>query len=168
MRLTRAAACRAIAASAASLTLLPKAFASAATPPATLLDLCAARSDLSTWCAVVKTAGLEGELTTAGPITVFAPSNAAFDKLPVERRDALLHDPEKAKALVLGLLVRDRVTIDAGDGGTISSGSIASASGANLVFGSDDGQTTVNGAKLERRDLKAGNGLLDVTAAVAA
>ena len=167
MRLTRAAACRAIAAGAATVTLLPRAFAAAATRPATVLDLCAAQADLTTFCSVVKTAGIETELSAAGPITVFAPTNDAFAKLPGERRDALLHDPAQARSLILALLVRDRLTIDAGDGGAITGGSVATASGGTLNFGVQDGETTVNGSKLVRRDMPAGNGLLDVTAAVA-
>lgn len=50
--------------------------------------------DHSTLVKAVQAAGLVDALSNAGPFTVFAPTNAAFDKLPAGTLDALLK-PEK-------------------------------------------------------------------------
>jgi uncharacterized surface protein with fasciclin (FAS1) repeats len=53
-----------------------------------------ASKDHTTLVAAVKAAGLVTSLSNAGPFTVFAPTNAAFDKLPAGTVDGLLK-PEK-------------------------------------------------------------------------
>ena len=54
--------------------------------------------DHTTLVAAVKAAGLVTSLSNAGPFTVFAPTNAAFDKLPAGTVDGLLK-PEKKSDL---------------------------------------------------------------------
>lgn len=59
--------------------------------------------DHSTLVAAVKAAGLVDALSNAGPFTVFAPTNAAFDKLPKETLEDLLKPENKQKLVdVLG------------------------------------------------------------------
>jgi uncharacterized surface protein with fasciclin (FAS1) repeats len=58
--------------------------------------------DHTTLVAAVKAAGLVETLQTAGPFTVFAPTNAAFSKLPAGTVETLLK-PEN-KALLTGIL----------------------------------------------------------------
>lgn len=53
--------------------------------------------DHTTLVAAVKAAGLVETLQGAGPFTVFAPTNAAFDKLPAGTVDMLLKPENKAK-----------------------------------------------------------------------
>ena len=48
----------------------------------TIVGVAAGNKDFSTLVAAVKAAGLVETLNSAGPFTVFAPTNAAFDKLP--------------------------------------------------------------------------------------
>ncbi len=52
--------------------------------------------DHTTLVAAVKAAGLVDTLSSAGPFTVFAPTNAAFDKLPAGTVDALVKPEMKA------------------------------------------------------------------------
>lgn len=59
-----------------------------------IVQVAAGSKDHSTLVAAVKAAGLVDALSNAGPFTVFAPTNAAFDKLPAGTVDALLK-PEK-------------------------------------------------------------------------
>ena len=56
----------------------------------TIADVAAGNADFSTLVAAVKAAGLVETLTGTGPFTVFAPNNAAFDKLPAGTVDGLL------------------------------------------------------------------------------
>ncbi|MCF8391570.1 MAG: fasciclin domain-containing protein, partial [Bacteroidales bacterium] len=59
----------------------------------TVVDIIVGSSDHTTLAAAVTAAGLVETLQSAGPFTVFAPTNAAFDMLPAGTVDALLADP---------------------------------------------------------------------------
>jgi uncharacterized surface protein with fasciclin (FAS1) repeats len=65
----------------------------------TIVGVAAANKDFSTLVAAVKAAGLVETLNSAGPFTVFAPTNAAFDKLPKGTVEGLLK-PESKDQLV--------------------------------------------------------------------
>src|SRR5690606_15692037 len=60
-----------------------------------IVQLAVKNPDLSTLVTAVQTANLATSLSNAGPFTVFAPLNAAFDKLPAGTVDGLLK-PDKA------------------------------------------------------------------------
>ena len=62
----------------------------------TVVDIAVASKDHSTLVAAVKAADLVGTLQSAGPFTVFAPVNAAFDKLPAGTVANLLKPENKA------------------------------------------------------------------------
>ena len=64
----------------------------------TIVKLAAGNKDLSTLVTAVEAAGLTTSLSNAGPFTVFAPVNAAFDKLPKGTVEGLL-EPDKKDAL---------------------------------------------------------------------
>jgi uncharacterized surface protein with fasciclin (FAS1) repeats len=159
MRLTRAAACRSLAGCLLALSLTAPALAQR---PATVLDLAAQQKNLTTFVAAVHTAGLDDMLKAAGPITIYAPTDEAFAKMPAADRTALLGSPERLKAVLLGHVVKDMVKMHDGDSGYITSGSVPSAAGRDLVFGTDDrDQTTVGGARLVQADLRADNGCVN-------
>ncbi len=65
-------------------------------------------SDYSTAAAALKTAGLDATLKTGGPYTIFAPNNAAFNKLPAGKLDSLTKDPAKLSAFLKGHVVTGR------------------------------------------------------------
>lgn len=71
----------------------------AQTAPGTIVDVAAGNSTFSTLVAAVKAGDLVGTLSGPGPFTVFAPTNAAFAKLPAGTVDTLLK-PENKAALV--------------------------------------------------------------------
>lgn len=64
----------------------------------TIVDLATASADHSTLVAAVSAAGLIETLASPGPFTVFAPTNAAFAKLPAGTVDSLLK-PESRNTL---------------------------------------------------------------------
>ena len=129
MRLTRAAAFRSLAGCLLALSLTGPALAQPRA--ATVLDLAGQQKNLTTFVAAVHAAGLDDTLKAAGPITVYAPTDEAFAKLPAADRDALMHDPARLKALLLGHVVNDMIKMRDGDS-TITSGSVASAGGGTL------------------------------------
>lgn len=55
--------------------------------------------DFTIFADLVRRAGQDGRLSGKGPITLFAPTDSAFDKLSIERRAALI-DPAQRDALV--------------------------------------------------------------------
>lgn len=68
----------------------------------TIVDVAAGNADFSTLVAAVKAAGLVETLSSEGPFTVFAPNNAAFDKLPAGTVEGLLKPEslDKLKAVL--------------------------------------------------------------------
>ncbi|WP_310396634.1 fasciclin domain-containing protein [Hymenobacter sp.] len=95
-----------------------------------IVDNAAGAKSVSTLVAAVKAAGLVETLKGTGPFTVFAPTNAAFEKLPKGALEGLLK-PE-SKAALTGVLTYHVIP------------------GRLLAADLKDGQelTTVNGAKL--------------------
>merc|ERR1719220_3096048 len=63
--------------------------------------LAIATPQLSTLLAAVKAAGLVDTLASAGPFTVFAPTNDAFAKVPKDALNALLADKDALTAVLL-------------------------------------------------------------------
>lgn len=69
-----------------------------ATSAPNIVQVAAGSKDHTTLVTAVKAAGLVDALSNAGPFTVFAPTNAAFDKLPAGTVESLLK-PEKKEDL---------------------------------------------------------------------
>ena len=74
--------------------------AAVAAAPGTIVDVAVANGNFKTLVAAVKAAGLAETLSGKGPLTVFAPTDAAFAKLPAGTVDALLKDIPKLKAIL--------------------------------------------------------------------
>lgn len=141
-----------------------------------VVDVAVSSDAHTTLVAAVKAAGLVETLKSDGPFTVFAPTNAAFDKLP-EGTVAGLLKPE-AKDQLTGILTYHVVpgnldatavvkAIKAGKGKavlkTVNGNSItASLSGENVVI------TDAQGGKamVTATDLKGSNGVVHVLDAV--
>ena len=71
---------------------------SMAAPKTNIVEAAVATPDLSTLVTAVKAAGLVDTLASPGPFTVFAPTNAAFGKLPAGTVETLVK-PEKKGTL---------------------------------------------------------------------
>merc|ERR1712086_232987 len=70
-------------------------------PTKTIAELAIATPALSTLLAAVKAAGLVETLSGEGPFTVFAPTNDAFAKIPVDALNGLLADKDALTAVLL-------------------------------------------------------------------
>src|SRR5437660_381857 len=75
------------------------------TPPSlaaqTIVDTAVAAGHFTTLVKLLQATGLDSVLQGAGPFTVFAPTDAAFAKLPQSTLDALAHDPATLKKILL-------------------------------------------------------------------
>ncbi len=75
----------------------PKGQASVKDDANSILKIAIGSKDHTTLVAAVQAAGIEHILVNAGPLTVFAPTNAAFDKLPAGTVEELVKPENKAK-----------------------------------------------------------------------
>ena len=124
-----------------------------------ILQIALGSADHSTLVAGVKAAGLADVLTNAGPLTVFAPNNAAFDKLPEGTLEELLKPENKAKLATI-------ITYHAAPGSYTGNNirgvmGIGQATGDKVKVEVKDGETYVNGAKI-LGTVKASNGYVHV------
>lgn len=116
--------------------------------------------DHTTLVAAVKAGELVDVLSNAGPFTVFAPVNAAFDKLPAGTVEGLLK-PEKKEALVdileyhvfVGVLEADALK----DGKTFNQ-----VNGKNITITIVDGKPVINGKAHIIASVKASNGIIHI------
>jgi uncharacterized surface protein with fasciclin (FAS1) repeats len=111
----------------------------------------------TTLVTAVEAAGLDDELTTAGPFTLFAPTNDAFDALPAGTLDALLADPDLLEAVLLYHVVSgSALSSDLSDGQTITT-----LQGQQVTV-SINGSVQINDATVTQADLEASNGVIHV------
>lgn len=145
-------------------------------PSKNIIENAVNSKDHTTLVAAVKAAGLVETLSGKGPFTVFAPTNAAFDKLPKGTVETLLK-PEN-KAMLTGILTYHVVAgkwdskqiaalIKKGNGKaelkTVAGGSLwASMKGDKLILTDEKGGT----ATVTIADVYQSNGVIHVTDAV--
>jgi uncharacterized surface protein with fasciclin (FAS1) repeats len=115
-------------------------------------------TEVSTVVAAIKAAGLVETLKGDGPFTVFAPTNAAFAKLPPGTVENLLkpENKEKLKALLL-YHVHAGDAIKAADVKTMK---LTTANGADLSVKADAHGVMINDAKVIKTDIIAKNGVI--------
>ncbi len=141
-----------------------------------IVQAAVASPEHSTLVAAVTAAGLADTLSGAGPFTVFAPTNAAFARLPAGTVDTLLQPANRAtlQAVLTYHVVAGRLTaaelvqrIRAGGGSarltTVQGGALtARMEGSNVVLVDGRGGT----ARVTQADLVQSNGVIHVTDAV--
>src|SRR4051794_35632466 len=86
----------------ASLTSIaaPASQAHAQSMPSDIVDTAVAAGDFTTLATALQAAGLVDTLKGPGPFTVFAPTDAAFEKLPAGTLDSLLANPDQLRAVL--------------------------------------------------------------------
>ncbi len=120
--------------------------------------------DHTTLVAAVKAGELVDALSNAGPFTVFAPTNAAFDKLPAGTVEGLLK-PEKKNDLVD--ILQYHVSVGVFKEEMMQDGqSIGQVNGGNIVISKKDGKLMVNGVATVIATVPASNGIVYVIDAV--
>ena len=137
-----------------------------------IVDIAVGSKDHTTLVAAVKAAGLVETLKSAGPFTVFAPTNAAFDKLPAGTVATLVKPENKATLtailtyhVVAGKFSATDVVaaIKAGNGTstltTVQGGKLkASLKGSSVILTDEKGGTST----VIVADLNATNGVIHV------
>ena len=123
-----------------------------------IVDTAASAGSFTTLLAAVRAAGLEETLRGAGPFTVFAPTDAAFSKLPDGTVEALLKDREKLRSILTYHVVAGRVT--AAD--VVKLDRAATVNGASVEIRTKDGAVMVDEATVVTADVMASNGVIHV------
>jgi uncharacterized surface protein with fasciclin (FAS1) repeats len=146
------------------------------TPAGDIVDIAASSADHTTLVAAVKAAGLVETLKGTGPFTVFAPTNAAFGKLPAGTVEGLLKPESKATLtsiltyhVVPGkLMAKDVIAaVQAGKGKAV----VKTVQGGSLTVTVDNGKVKITDEKggsayVSAADLDASNGVIHVIDAV--
>lgn len=125
-----------------------------------VVQIAVSSADHSTLVKAVQTAELVDALSNAGPFTVFAPTNAAFEKLPSGTVEGLLQ-PDKREALTdilqyhvyVGVLKAEDLT----DGRILGQ-----VNGGNVTVTLKDGKPTLNGKAQIIASIPASNGIIHV------
>jgi uncharacterized surface protein with fasciclin (FAS1) repeats len=121
-------------------------------------------ADHTTLVAAIKQAELVTALSNAGPFTVFAPTNAAFDKLPAGTVDGLMKDDKKAD---LQDILQYHVTTSSLKAEFLTDGmNIGMVNGGNVTVSVKDGKIMLNGAATIVASVPASNGMVHVIDAV--
>jgi uncharacterized surface protein with fasciclin (FAS1) repeats len=141
----------------------PAAAAAPAVAPAAvgnIVAVAAANSNFSTLVAAVKAAGLVDALSAAGPLTVFAPTNDAFAKLPAGTVEFLLKPENKPRLVAIltyhvlagKVMAADALKLDGKPATTLN--------GQFIAVSVKDGNVLLNGAKVIIADVPASNGVI--------
>ena len=126
----------------------------------TVVENAVNNENFSTLVAAVKAAGLAETLSGSGPFTVFAPTNAAFEKLPAGTVEKLLKPENKGQ--LVKVLTYHVVP------GKVMAKDVVKLNKATTVEGSDvaiavsGGTVTVDNAKVIKTDINSSNGVIHV------
>lgn len=119
--------------------------------------------DHTTLVAALQAAGYVDVLSNAGPFTVFAPTNAAFDKLPKGTVEGLLKPESKAD---LRNILEYHVYVGKLDQTFFKDGQmLGMVNGGKVALGVKDGKVTVNGANIVA-SVPCSNGIIHIIDAV--
>jgi uncharacterized surface protein with fasciclin (FAS1) repeats len=121
-----------------------------------IIDTAVGAGQFTTLATALKAAGLIDTLKGKGPFTVFAPTDAAFAKVPKADLDALLKDKAKLTAVLTYHVVPGKVMAK-----DVKAGKVKTVQGSELTLGTTGG-VTVDGAKVTQADIVASNGVIHV------
>ncbi len=125
----------------------------------TIVDIAAKTPELSTLVSALEASGLDAALSGQGPFTVFAPTNAAFAKLPADELNTIISTPSLLTALLQYHVVAAEAFSD-----DLSNGPVQTLlSGQTVDVSLAGGMVTLNGSsKVTQADIDASNGVIHI------
>jgi uncharacterized surface protein with fasciclin (FAS1) repeats len=125
-----------------------------------IVDTAVAAGSFTTLAKALQATDLVDTLKGKGPFTVFAPTDAAFAKLPPATLEDLLKPANKAKLrrILTSHVVPGRVT--AAD--VVKLTSAKAVSGDTIAIKANGGNVMVDGAQVVKTDIDASNGVIHV------
>ncbi len=124
---------------------------------ADIVDTAISAGSFKTLVAAVQAADLVSTLKSAGPFTVFAPTDAAFEKLPAGTVDSLLKDKAQLTKILTYHVVSGKVT--AAD--VVKLTSAKTVEGQDLTINASNG-VKVNNATVTQAVIMCDNGVIHV------
>ena len=121
-----------------------------------IVDTAVGAGNFKTLATALQAAGLVDTLKGKGPFTVFAPTDAAFAKIPKAQLDALLADKAKLTAVLTYHVVPGKVMAN-----DVKAGKVKTVQGGEITVATAGG-VTVDGAKVSATDIVADNGVIHV------
>jgi uncharacterized surface protein with fasciclin (FAS1) repeats len=121
-----------------------------------IVDTAVSAGNFNTLAAALQAADLVDTLKGSGPFTVFAPTDAAFAKIPKEDLDALLADKAKLSAVLTYHVVPGKVMSK-----DVKAGMVKTVEGSSLTV-STMGGVKVDNANVTAVDIVADNGVIHV------
>ena len=146
------------AALAAALTLATPATSGTAAPKKNIVGTAVSAGQFTTLTALVKQAGLAKTLRGKGPFTVFAPTDAAFAKVPKSTLKALAMDRAKLRAVLLYHVAPGKVRASK----VVKLDRVETLNGASARIRVRNGSVFVAGGKVTTPDVLASNGVIHV------
>jgi len=132
------------------------ALAAASVQAKDIVDTAASAGEFNTLAAALQKAGLVDTLKGKGPFTVFAPTDAAFAKVPKDRLDALLADKDELTKVLTYHVVPGKVLAK-----DVKAGQVKTVQGGALTV-STAGGVKVDDANVVKTDIVADNGVIHV------
>jgi uncharacterized surface protein with fasciclin (FAS1) repeats len=125
-----------------------------------IVDTAVAAGSFNTLAAALKAAGLVDTLKGAGPFTVFAPTDAAFAKLPAGTLESLLKPENKAR--LTAILTYHVVPGNVMAAQAMNLKSAKTVNGKDLKISVSNGALVINAAKVSKADIACTNGVIHV------
>jgi uncharacterized surface protein with fasciclin (FAS1) repeats len=138
------------------LALTALSFAALSVQAKDIIDTAVANGSFKTLAAALQAAGLIDTLKGPGPFTVFAPTDAAFAKIPKADLDALLKDKAKLTSILTYHVVAGKVMAK-----DVKAGKVKTVQGSELTV-TTTGGVMVDNAKVTATDVAADNGVIHV------
>lgn len=130
-----------------------------AAAPADIVDTAVKAGTFNTLAAALKAAGLVEALKGAGPFTVFAPTDAAFAKLPPGTVEELLKPENKGR---LASILKYHVVSGKVVSKDVRTGSVATLDGQRIDIVAEGGKVKIDGATVTKADIDCSNGVIHV------
>jgi len=122
-----------------------------------IVDTAVSAGQFNTLAKALTEAGLIDTLKGPGPFTVFAPTDAAFAKIPADQLNALLSDKAKLTKVLTYHVVPGAVMAK-----DVKSGSVNTVEGQPLMLDVSNAGVKVNDANVIKTDIVASNGVIHV------
>jgi uncharacterized surface protein with fasciclin (FAS1) repeats len=132
----------------------------AADEPKSIVETAVAAGQFKTLVAAVKAAGLVEALSGKGPLTVFAPTDEAFAKLPKGTVESLLKPENKDK--LVAILTYHVAAGSYPASAVVKTDSVKTLQGQSIAVKVTDAGVTVDKAKVVATDIKCTNGIIHV------
>lgn len=129
-------------------------------PKKDIVDTAVAAGSFGTLAQALVAADLVETLKGKGPFTVFAPTDAAFAKLPAGTLEMLLRPENKAK--LQSILTYHVVAGSVGSSEVVKLKSAKTVNGQSAAISTANGGVTIDGAKVVKADIATSNGVIHV------